>query len=633
MTLDPHPAPGERRGRPSQGVTGQYSKALLADDSGLSLLPAVSAMLAAPDADGAARECLAALADARGLGYRRALLLRVDAAGRRLTGWDAAGSDTEELRDALLRLRVPLAAGDEHPLVRLLATGGEPQDLEGAGLPGVLSRLARAGRLRALALGTREEPLGLLLLQERAEAGAPARRDAAAALLARLLGRIAAEEGERARSAADDGALATVAETIRTLLHLTNLPDILVLCARAALRLAQARGVLIWTLEETSGDLLLAVHLPAERKDSLEPWLRELARPAAACAGSGALRQYADLRQADEADLTSLPEPREAVFLPLRAFGDLLGVLAVLREPRGEAGATPFGDREEAALVAIAGYAAVAAKNAALADRAREALSQMRESQAAQLRLQRWAAVGESAGEIGLELRNPIIAIVGLARTLERELPEGDTQREYARVILREARRIEARLEAQRALLGPVAPQLALQSLNGLLRAELDELREETERRGVLVEELYADPLPELLLDGERVRQALGNILRHGIEQLQEGDTLRVETLRQGDFTLVEIAHTGARLAGEVLTQLFVPFQAAQPGGAGLGLATAYEIVKQHGGEVSVRRAGDWAAIYTLSFPCDQNLERRRQADRRRRRDRRGQASGDGTGT
>ncbi|MBM3316450.1 MAG: GAF domain-containing protein [Candidatus Eisenbacteria bacterium] len=626
MTLDPHSGAARPRGPAALGMSGQYSKALSADDRGLSawLRAAAEALSGAPDADAAANAALAALAGPNGRGYRRALLLQVDPRAGRLEGRALAGAGEEELLAPLRRLRVPLAAGDEHPLVRLLS---DPRAVAGVALdstalPAPLGRLAREGALRAYALGEPGAPLGLLLLQcgEAMDEGAG---EAAALLLAGQLGLLLSRARARAEAQERTAQFETVGATVRALLGSSNLPDILVLCARAALRVTRSRCALVWTLEEGEGELLLAVHQPAERRDSLEPWLIDLGKLAGACAQQNTPLRHADVRQAEETDLDGLPEAREAIFVPMRAFGDLLGVTAVLRAPAGPAGAPAFSPEEEEALSLLAGYAAVAAKNAALGDRARAAAAQEREAQEALADLRRMASVGEAAVELFDELRNPVVAIVGLARTLERELPEGDTQREYARVILREGRRIEERLNARRGQLGPARPRLTLQSLNGLLRASVDEIRDEAERHSALIEELYSEQLPDLLLDGERIRQALGNILGRALDGLQEGDTLRVETLRQSDYALVEIAHTGPRLAGEVLERLFVPFATAQPTGAGLGLATAHEIVKQHGGEISVRGAGDWAAIYTLSFPCDQSAERRRLAERRRGRERR----------
>jgi len=58
--------------------------------------------------------------------------------------------------------------------------------------------------------------------------------------------------------------------------------------------------------------------------------------------------------------------------------------------------------------------------------------------------------------------------------------------------------------------------------------------------------------------------------------------------------------------------------------GTGLGLAVAYQIVKEHGGEIQVKSGEPWSVVFTVSFPIRENQDRRRvAADRRGSRDRR----------
>jgi signal transduction histidine kinase len=629
MTLDSRSGVnGSPRGS-ALDIGGEYSKAAATRESELcNALRACIALAAAADGAETAPLAMSALTDAAGLGYRRAVLLRVEAGTRVLVGSEVAGPRAAEWLEPLHAWRLPMDLRADHPLTRLLA---EPRTVPVAvtlvpdDVPESLAALATEGPLFAVPLFVAGAPQGLLLLQEPRDGGhtGDALRPLLAAWIAQHLSAAWRVPASAARAPERGALIGAVAETASALLRMTNLPDILVQTARTAARVTKASGALLWTLDEGAGELLLAVHAPAQRRDSLEPWLLELAKPAQSCAQHGTVTQYADLGSEAGCELETLPEPREAIYLPLSAFGDVLGVLAVLRPAHPHRERAPFRASEEHALTLLAGFAAVAMKNAALADCAREAQSRLRDAQATLTHLQRLATLGELVGSLADDLRNPVIAIVGLARTIERDLPEGDANREYARVILREARRMEERIAQQRACAAPAQPRLSPQSVNRIVRGCVDELREEADRRGVLIEEIYSEQVPELLLDGKRMHQAIANILRAGLDGLREGDTLRLETLRQAEHALIEIAHTGERMPGDVLERLFVPFGAGQPTGAGLGLALAQQIVNEHGGEISVRCAGDWAAVYTLSLPLQQNTERRRPSARRSGRDRR----------
>jgi signal transduction histidine kinase len=139
---------------------------------------------------------------------------------------------------------------------------------------------------------------------------------------------------------------------------------------------------------------------------------------------------------------------------------------------------------------------------------------------------------------------------------------------------------------------------------------------------GIIIEENYAPNLPKVLLDTEKIKQVLINVLKNARESTEEGDTIRLDTYMSEDRILIEIANTGERLAGEILDRLFVPFASGHSQGQGLGLAISQQIIKDHGGEILVRSDDTWSVIFTLAFPVALNRDRRAR-DRRSGRDRR----------
>jgi signal transduction histidine kinase len=67
---------------------------------------------------------------------------------------------------------------------------------------------------------------------------------------------------------------------------------------------------------------------------------------------------------------------------------------------------------------------------------------------------------------------------------------------------------------------------------------------------------------------------------------------------------LIEVRNEGAPIAAELLPQLFEPFRSGRAGGAGLGLGLfiAREIVRAHGGEISVA-SGPSSTAFTIRLP------------------------------
>jgi len=109
----------------------------------------------------------------------------------------------------------------------------------------------------------------------------------------------------------------------------------------------------------------------------------------------------------------------------------------------------------------------------------------------------------------------------------------------------------------------------------------------------------------------------LVSVLSYALHSVPSGGRVRVETRAAQGAVQAEIAHDGPKVAGEVLDRLFVPFSTSRRYGAGVGLAMAYQIVREHGGEIRARSEGDWSSIVTIYLPTRENDDRRRKPDRR----------------
>lgn len=110
--------------------------------------------------------------------------------------------------------------------------------------------------------------------------------------------------------------------------------------------------------------------------------------------------------------------------------------------------------------------------------------------------------------------------------------------------------------------------------------------------------------------DPEQLFRVLLNLVRNGTEALQTRvpndparDQIRVVGRREGAVVILEIADTGPGVPARARKHLFEPFQGStRSGGTGLGLAIAVEIVRLHGGEISLVD-GTLGATFRIVIP------------------------------
>jgi two-component system nitrogen regulation sensor histidine kinase GlnL len=187
---------------------------------------------------------------------------------------------------------------------------------------------------------------------------------------------------------------------------------------------------------------------------------------------------------------------------------------------------------------------------------------------------------------IAHEVKNPLGGLRGAAQLLDMEL-EDETQKEYTRVIIKEADRLSGLVDA---MAGPNKP-LDLQSINihaclehvrTLINAEYPEI--------VSISTNYDPSLPEFTTRPAG-RFTIGNILHRTVLQL-------------------DIEDNGPGIPEDLQATVFYPLITGKPEGTGLGLSIVQNIINQHHGlvEFTSRKGKTVFSIFLSSFHLQAKL-------------------------
>ena len=203
--------------------------------------------------------------------------------------------------------------------------------------------------------------------------------------------------------------------------------------------------------------------------------------------------------------------------------------------------------------------------------------------------------LGTISGEVAHEIRNPLVAIGGFARRLQKKfpnLPECD-------IILRETRRLEKILDRIRNYLRPAEISHQQCSINSLIGDCLDLLYPEMGQRRVTCR-LHLDPhLPCFYGDADILTQVFINLIRNAIEAMDNRGTLTIKTFESNQNLHIDFRNPLRRPLVKDPETLFLTLD---EGGQSIGLPLCYRLVKKMNGILSFTQEHDFA-VFAISLP------------------------------
>ena len=94
--------------------------------------------------------------------------------------------------------------------------------------------------------------------------------------------------------------------------------------------------------------------------------------------------------------------------------------------------------------------------------------------------------------------------------------------------------------------------------------------------------------MPLVMVDEDRIKQALVNLFRNSAQAMPEGGELLVRLVRHGNHVELTVTDTGVGMTPEQVERCFDVYWSTKKGGTGLGLATTRRIVELHSGTIAV---------------------------------------------
>ena len=218
---------------------------------------------------------------------------------------------------------------------------------------------------------------------------------------------------------------------------------------------------------------------------------------------------------------------------------------------------------------------------------------QLRHTQEQLIRQERLAVLGQLAGSIGHELRNPLGVINNASYYLKMKLADADEDIRESIEMIDEETQSASKIIADLLDFGRIkASDRASVDVSELIAKVIEQ---NPAPENINISTTMAEDLPPVFIDGRQIMQVLTNLVMNGYQAMPEGGELSVESgPRTAGSVRIEVSDTGTGIPPENLEKIFEPLFTTKSRGIGLGLAISKMLVEANDGRIEVEsRVGE----------------------------------------
>jgi PAS domain S-box-containing protein len=245
--------------------------------------------------------------------------------------------------------------------------------------------------------------------------------------------------------------------------------------------------------------------------------------------------------------------------------------------------------------------------------RAEEERERLRQLQSELAHIHRVTTMAELAASIAHEINQPISAVTTNANTclrwLGREQPDIEEARAAIWRIIQNVTRASDIISRIRVLFKKGEQQRERVDVNEVIGEIISLSGSEAGRHPISIHTDLAPELPHVMADRVQLQQVFMNLVRNGIDAINEADKAGDLTIRSErnslDQLLISIRDTGIGLPPERADKIFNAFFTTKSQGTGMGLSISRSIIESHGGRLWATGNPDRGTTFQFTLPIE----------------------------
>ncbi len=250
---------------------------------------------------------------------------------------------------------------------------------------------------------------------------------------------------------------------------------------------------------------------------------------------------------------------------------------------------------------------ALAAYSHQLEEMVEERTEALRQAQEKALRQERLAALGQLAGGVAHDLRNPLSVIASAIYYLKMVQPNAeDVVLEYLDMIDDEVKTAD-RIVAD--LLDFARDKTVVPRAVGLDEIVAHVLDRKPPPQGIGLALQIPEDLPQAYMDSGHLKQILNNLITNAYQAMSDGGILTLRASTVDERVQLDVSDTGEGIPPENMEKIFEPLFTTKSRGIGLGLAICQKLIEANQGDISVTSEEGAGSTFTITMPIYQERD------------------------
>ena len=221
---------------------------------------------------------------------------------------------------------------------------------------------------------------------------------------------------------------------------------------------------------------------------------------------------------------------------------------------------------------------------------------------------ERLVAIGQTAGMVGHDLRNPLQTITGelyLAKGEVETLLESEAKRnlqESIQVIEEQAAYMDKIVSDLQAFVQPIRIDKKPIYLQELIDNVLGTI---SIPPNISIKAQSQRTLPQVKADPNLLKRVLINLTTNAVQAMPNGGELTINSQVNSKQVCISVGDTGVGIVDSIKSQIFTPLFTTKPRGQGFGLAVCKRVIEAHGGNITFKSTAGKGTQFTIQFPIN----------------------------